>query len=82
MIRMVMSVLVCLLVCLLLGVSAASSACRVDNGVASCSDLCDVPAGTKVVLFSGDVLALRCLPPSVVVRSQKIEMKVLRFNSV
>jgi hypothetical protein len=39
--------------------------CRVDDGVTSCHDLCSVPAGAEVVLFSGDVLVLSCLPASV-----------------
>jgi hypothetical protein len=39
--------------------------CRVDDGVTSCHDLCSVPAGAEVVLFSGDVLVLSCLPTSV-----------------
>jgi hypothetical protein len=39
--------------------------CRMDDGVTSCHDLCSVPAGAEVVLFSGDVLVLSCLPSSV-----------------
>jgi hypothetical protein len=39
--------------------------CRVDDGVMSCHDLCSVPAGAEVVLFSVDVLVLSCLPASV-----------------
>jgi hypothetical protein len=61
---LVLSALLCWL-CLSVCVKVFAAGCRVDDGVTSCHDLCLVPAGAELVLFSGDVLALNCLPASV-----------------